>query len=436
MRYQEFNLTEGYKEVQQKFSQEADPTKVAAAFDVFKKLVSANRIAGQERNIDWWGNQGWAAFIEYVTAIDERPSSSEQKMRKNKGTSHVIEESADWFIVVPLDKDASCFYGKKSSWCTTKPTQAHFESYFRSKAITLVYFFRQSDGAMWAMAVYPDKRAEYFDQADKSLDVIEFNKQTGLDSNEYIEMVGGKTEIGKKTAASRKEMRASLKNLKDFLKKLEQMDAPQRSAKIETMMLQVKDPRLIEEYFKILHKQSGPVEIDQQLQTLVANISTDAVRYLQDVSIKTVKIMERNATRGEVINNVRNPTKQVLAYIASRGALAVTYAAVVIKGRWPPGEAVIAQDGYYAALYARDILKRKWPEAEAAIANNSFGAYTYAIAVLNKAWPPGEAAIATHTNYSFLYATEVLEDRFLKGENAIRKVQSAWNEYKKRFDID
>ena len=58
MRYNEFKLTEGYKEVQQKFSQEADPTKVATAFDVFKKLVSANRISGQERNIDWWGNQG------------------------------------------------------------------------------------------------------------------------------------------------------------------------------------------------------------------------------------------------------------------------------------------------------------------------------------------------------------------------------------------
>ena len=39
-------------------------------------------------------------------------------------------ENDDWLVVIPLDKDASCFHGKNSDWCTTKINQGNFEDYF------------------------------------------------------------------------------------------------------------------------------------------------------------------------------------------------------------------------------------------------------------------------------------------------------------------
>jgi len=435
MRYTEFKLNEGFKEVQIKFSQEADPTEVASAFDVFKKLVSANRISGNERNIDWWSKQGWPAFIEYVTAIDERPSSSEQDSRKNKGNSYVLEETAEWLIVVPLDKDASCFHGKKSDWCTTKPTQGHFEDYFRNSSITLIYFFRQSDGAMWAMAVYPDKRVEYFDQSDKSLSSVQFDKQTGLSSKKYIQLVGGKTEVGQKATTSREVMKASLRNLQDYIRKLGRMGTPRRSAKIETMLLKVKDETSIEEYFYILHEVNGPVEADQQLQTLVANSATSAIKYLQSVSVKTVKVLERNLPPGQAMANMLHPTKEALAYITNRGLLASAYARRIIKGPWPEGEAAIAEDGLGAATYALDIINKdkerpvRWPPGEAAIATNANASIIYARDVLEKAWPPGEAAIAKDAETSLEYARKIIKGEWPPGEDVIAQDGSAASRY-------
>jgi len=435
MRYTEFKLNEGFKEVQQKFSQEADPTEVASAFDVFKKLVNANRISGQERNIDWWGKQGWSAFAEYVTAIDERPSSSEQDKRTKKGESHVLEDSSQWLIVVPLDKDASCFHGKKSDWCTTKPTRSYFEQYFRDSSITLIYFFRQSDGAMWAMAVSPNKRTEYFDQQDESLSSAQFNKQTGLNSNKYIEMVGGKTEVGQKATASRDDMKATLQNLQDYIRKLRRMGSPRRSAKIETMMLAVKDETSIEEYFYILHEVNGPVEVDQQIQTLVATSAASAIKFLKGVTVKTVKIMEKDLPPNQSMSNMLHPTEQALAYIATRGALASAYARRIIKGPWPEGEAAIAEDGLGAAIYALDVINKdkerpvRWPEGEAAIAQHSNGSLIYARDVLNKAWPPGEAAIAADADTALNYARNIIKGAWPPGEDAIAQDPSASSRY-------
>jgi len=460
MRYQEFKLNEGYKEVQQKFSQEADPTEVASAFDVFKKLVSANRISGNERNIDWWGKQGWPAFIEYVTAIDERPSEAEQKSRTKKGNSYVLEETAEWLIVVPLDKDASCFHGKRSDWCTTKPTQAYFEQYFRDDGITLIYFFRQSDGAMWSMAVYPEGDVDYFDQQNEQLDDEEFLEQTRLSYNKYIRMVGGETDVGQKATASRDSMNADLKTLQDYIEKLEQMATPRRSAKVETLLLKIKHQKLLGEYFELLHDATGPVEVDQQLQTLVATTARSAINFLKGVTSKTIRILQKQETNvRKKILNIQYPSKEAVSYIATVGELAASYAINVIEGPWPPGEAAIAQDttssiryakdamqglwppGEAAILtdsetaleYARDIIKDRWPEAEEVIAKDYRSAYRYANEVLEGPFPAGEAAIASNGYYAYRYAIDVLKKRWPEGEEAMKNFwdDTLWKQYVK-----
>ena len=62
--------------------------------------------------------------------------------------------------------------------------------------------------------------------------------------------------------------------------------------------------------------------------------------------------------------NVRPPTEKEL----TDPQRAFGYAAYVIWGRFPEGEAAIATDPVWAYLYAKDVIRGRWPEAEEAIA--------------------------------------------------------------------
>ena len=132
MRYKEFQLIkEDYKTVTVKFQQE-DPAPsiedIKAAMSQFKQMQQ--RFQGNEKNIDWWGKQGWNEFKKFVDAISTRKSKSQKKKNRDVGKSITLEETDKWLIVVPLDKDASCFYGRGSSWCTASKSDNYFNQYF------------------------------------------------------------------------------------------------------------------------------------------------------------------------------------------------------------------------------------------------------------------------------------------------------------------
>ena len=50
-----------------------------------------------------------------------------------------------------------------------------------------------------------------------------------------------------------------------------------------------------------------------------------------------------------------------------------------------------AKDAQYAFWYAREIIKGPWPPGEAVIAKDPKVAYHYAVVVIKKPWPPGDS---------------------------------------------
>ena len=72
-------------------------------------------------------------------------------------------------------------------------------------------------------------------------------------------------------------------------------------------------------------------------------------------------------------SKVRPPTKDEL----TEPYQAYWYAARVLKGRWPEGEATIATGPGWAYNYAKDALKGRWLEAEATIATSPHFAELY-----------------------------------------------------------
>lgn len=207
-------LVEGYREVEAKFVDAgADPQSVADAIAQYRDLVNRNQVKGNERNIDWWGkNHTFQDFQQFLQQKSIDTSKTQLKKSRDTGRSVNLLETDQWLVVVPLDKDASCFHGKNSDWCTTKREHGYYEDYFYNRNIILIYCLNKQTGGMWAIASYrhidlpdPDDEdaeeseydlsaleangwAEYFDQKDNTLTQSQFNQQTGLDSEHLLNL--------------------------------------------------------------------------------------------------------------------------------------------------------------------------------------------------------------------------------------------------------
>lgn len=299
MRYFQFKIVEGYKEVADKFSQEADPSLVQDTISKYKDLVNRNQVQGNERNIDWWSKQGWQQFQKFVNAKSQQPSQNQQKKRKNTGKSHTLAETDQWLIVIPLDKDASCFHGKGTDWCTTKPEHDYFEKYFRDNSVTLIYFLQKQTGNKWAIAVYNDGSEDYFDIRDNEIGNGDFADQTGIPLDtvmKYVNMVSNKnTDVSKKANNARSEMKTDLKKLESMINELKISKNEERSPEIETLLFKTKSPELLKNYLYIVaNDEDTPVPFEQSMQTLIALKAPSMMVNVSNISEKSVRLISKN----------------------------------------------------------------------------------------------------------------------------------------------
>jgi len=304
-------IVEGYKEVAQKFAQSADPDAVNKIIASYKELVNRNQVRGNERNIDWWGKQDWSRFQQFVTAKSQQKSQTQQKKAVGKGDSHILAENDQWLIVVPLNKDASCFHGKDTDWCTTKQTQSNFEQYFRDTGVTLIYFLQKQTGNKWAIAVHDEM--EYFDKNDRTLTKQEFDRQTGIDSDKYVQMVSSGTEAYGKVNTARSNMRYDKEELErvieEFRNKNQRVDNPQRDPSIETSLLSVKDPVFTRAYMYVLINDENMIELDQNMQTLVVNHALFMLKYISNLTDRsTLQAVKKSSA---ALQYIRNPSEDV-----------------------------------------------------------------------------------------------------------------------------
>lgn len=297
MKYIEFRLAEGYKEVTQKFAQDTDLKQVQDIIATYKDLVNRNQVHGNERNIDWWGKQGYQNFEKFVNAKSQQQSQTQQKKRTATGNSHTLAETAEWLIVVPLDKDASCFHGKGTDWCTTKPQHDYFEQYFRDNNVTLIYFLQKKTGAKWACAVRNGEVSGWFDINDREIWDDKFSEQTGIpveQAMKYVAMVSDKTsDVAKKADTSRISMRDAINTTNSMIDDLKRSGSNERSIKIETLLLKIKDQELLHNYMKVIYN-GKPVELDQNMQQLMAYKLPQQLSKIANITSKTLRIVIKN----------------------------------------------------------------------------------------------------------------------------------------------
>lgn len=266
-------VTEGFKEVSQKYLQAgADQNQINQTIEKYRQLVNKNQVKGDERNIDWWGkNKSFDEFQKFVDSKAAQPTVTSVKRNKNVGKSVTIHEDENWLVVIPLDKDASCFHGRGSSWCTTKANQGHFENYFYNREIILIYCLNKKDGGMWAIAGHKDLRdMEMFDKQDNSISSHEFKNATGFEPKDLLNKA---LQHDDKLGSSRTTHKEKVKSLDELLKNF---DFKGRNQEIESMLIATKDPRLCQLYVQELDGNQVP---DETLSKIPDAIWITAVGY-------------------------------------------------------------------------------------------------------------------------------------------------------------
>lgn len=168
-------LIENFFLAAQEFSADNDRDAVNHTISKFKDL--SQRASGNERDINYWRKQGFAAFEKYVSSLSASVSKRQTKTAIKSKDAIKILENDKAVVVVPVTKDASILYGKGTTWCTAATTSKnYFDEYYRD-GITLIYFLCH-DGSKFACSY--DGGVRCFNAKDIEIPYEVIQDATGL----------------------------------------------------------------------------------------------------------------------------------------------------------------------------------------------------------------------------------------------------------------
>jgi hypothetical protein len=311
----------------------ATPDEVNLYIDRFKTLSKNQRISGEEKNIDTWGKK---SFDEFKSFVDSKESEI-TKSGKAKDPGKVLDittpeqKAAGWRIIIPVNKEASCYEGRGTDWCVSKQNQEHYEDYFLDKNIIMIFCLNDKR-EKWAIALKIKKinyysysyLYEFFDNKNKPLTKEVFEEKTGLDVEEIAD-----NAHDSEVEAERKEFsKISLRSrFADVIKRGE------RDSQIEKELIVSRNLEWIYEYAK---------------------------------------------------NVIRGRWPEAEGIISKSTEYSYYYARDVIGGPFPKGEDAIAKDVQYSLLYATEILKGRFPKGEPTIEKDYWSNITYKELLNNK----------------------------------------------------
>ena len=156
-------LHEDFRTARIKFIQaEIEPNNVDSVLTRFKTLSRQQKIKDpNEKNIDWWVKidpnakteeerkellfQKFMALRDFVTQKEKERTVTQVKNKKIQGQSYKLYEDDTWLVIVPLNRDAACFYGKYTDWCISKPKNMYFNNYTNRDRLMFTILYNKKD---------------------------------------------------------------------------------------------------------------------------------------------------------------------------------------------------------------------------------------------------------------------------------------------------
>lgn len=338
-------IIEGYKETQEYFiKMNGDPSLTTELINKFRVLVNKNQVSGNERNIDWWRKQGWDKFAEFVDNESYSLTNTQLKRKKIDGKSVTLLDNDEWFVVVPLDRNASCFHGKNTDWCVTKQNN-DFAFYFNLMGGILIYCIHKQSKMKWAISFQLDKwdEAEYYDQSNSYISEETFIEETGLDPDDFFIMIRNmENDNDSPFYVAKQQYQKMKKEITEYLNQ----ESITRNKRIERMIVEYGSLDFTIEYVRKLGYQkmaTDPIFYEIQTEavtnddTLVRNIinpdekmqyrlisyDKSNIQYITNPSESIQKkIIDYDA---DLLKYIQNPTLRIQAIAVSKDGNNIEY---------------------------------------------------------------------------------------------------------------
>lgn len=375
MRIREILITENYSLAQKEFSQDQVPAEVDQLINTFKQLVQKNQITGAEKDINYWRNKGFEEFKKFVLQKKDMPTARAIKQSRNSGRNITLFDNDNWLVVIPLDHEASCHYGRNTDWCTTKQYDDKFAEYFYDEKSVLVYIINHQTQQKWAFVYNPGSFHEaIFDQQDNEITDAMLQDQTGGEWS---------------------------------MDRIEKLVAPHRSA--------------IARARTATAKTDITVQLDRSLNSGIPNPALE-----QNILAKRHAV----AASSYAASIKKEPWPEAEPFIVRNGFAATQYARYILQKPWPEAEPAIARDGQAAALYVATVTNRPWPEAEPEILKKPMDISIYLFGIGWPRWPEAEPIILKEPFLAADYAIKALKKPWPEAEKIIKKNPYAWKKYR------
>lgn len=338
-------IIEGYKEALDYFTKiNGDPSLTTELINKFRVLVNKNQVTGNERNIDWWRKQGWDKFAEFVDNESYSITNTQLKRKKVDGKSVTLLDNDEWFVVVPLDRNASCFHGKNTDWCVTKQNQ-DFALYFNLMGAILIYCIHKQSKMKWAISFQLDKwdEAEYYDRSNNYISEERFIEETGLDPDDFFIMIRNmENDNDSPFYVAKQQYQKMKKEITEYLNQ----DSITRNKRIERMIVEYGSLYYMIDYVKKLGYQkmaTDPIFYEIQMEavkndeSLVRNIINPDekmqyrlirydkrnIQYITNPSESIQKeIIDYDA---DLLKYIQNPTLRIQAIAVSKDGNNIEY---------------------------------------------------------------------------------------------------------------
>jgi hypothetical protein len=291
------------------------------------------------------------SFHELEDIIDNltpEMSKTQKKLKIKKEGADVVKQGSDGTVLKLKTKEAACYYGKGTKWCTAGDKDNVFDEYNEEGPL---YVFISNDGRKFQ---FHFESWQFMDERDREINV-----------KEVMEKYPTVNSFFKR---KEKEFATNAITSYHYAESVIEGRFPEGEKIIATDVLY--------SYYYAMNVIEGRFPEGEKI------IATDVVYSYY----YALNVIEGRFPEGEKI-------------IATDVVYSYYYALNVIKGRFLEGEKVIATDDLYSYYYARDVIKGRFLEGEKVIATDDLYSYYYAVNVIKGRFSKGEKIIATDARY-------------------------------------
>lgn len=316
-------LVEDYKTALKQFvDQGNNEEEVKQVLQQFKNIQSKIK-KENEKNIDWWAkNKSFEMLKNFIKDVEEMPTLSQFKKIKKSSNSITLHEDDKWLFVIPLDKDASCFYGKNTDWCVSKKTQNHFEEYFYDNEIILIYLISKESGGKWAIAFNTiNDNMGLYDSKDTSLSAEVFELETGFNPREIVNSLPD--NVLQQAKSSINEYRSLIGKIENELEKVKKGE---HNKKLEKLLIETSDIILIKKYFYNVGKSDNYNEV---LQYIAVSMDGNIIKFIEEPS-ENIKV-EALKSNTNAIKYIDDLTPKMQYILVSKTPLLFTHEKITNK---------------------------------------------------------------------------------------------------------